>query len=140
MNASDVAVYGALNVVSVTNAATGGIHNTLAPEGTPIASDGTVKPYICFFSLIEIPEYFFAGGPIEDIPYQVDIYAGDPTTTGSIYELVKAVLDDVTMTITSHIFLECTRQNAQRFQEFDHATGKDLFRYMVEYKLAAQKT
>ena len=47
----DTAVYAVLNVASVTNEATGGVYNTMAP-------DGVEPPFVVFQAMSKVDDYF----------------------------------------------------------------------------------
>ena len=52
----DTAIFSTLNVAAVTNEATGGVYNILAPQGT-------APPFVVFQAMSKTDDYFsFAGG------------------------------------------------------------------------------
>ena len=102
----DTAVYSVLNVESVTNEATGGVFNGIAPQGT-------APPYVVFQAMSKVDEYWsFTGGRGGSAIYMVKAIDRSPwpKSAGDIDTQVDSVMQDASLSITSHSLLWCRRE------------------------------
>ncbi len=107
----DAAMIAVLNVQSLTNLATGGVFNTLAPllaGGRP-----TPPPYVIFQAFSKIDDNFSFTGRGADAVYMVKAITKTPwpKDAATIDTQVDALLENVTLSITGYSQLVCRRQS-----------------------------
>ena len=102
----DTAVYSVLNVEAVTNEATGGVFNGIAPHNT-------APPYVVFQAMSKVDEYWnFASGRGGSAIYMVKAIDRSPwpKSAGDIDTQIDSVMQDASLSITSHSLLWCRRE------------------------------
>jgi hypothetical protein len=103
----DTAVYALLNVAAVTNEATGGVFNQLAPAGTS-------PPYVVFQAMSKVDEYWsFSSGRGGAALYMVKAIDRSPWPKGAgdIDTQIDSVMQDASLSITGHSLLQCRRES-----------------------------
>ena len=102
----DTAVYSVLNVAAVTNEATGGVFNGVAPQGTE-------PPFIVFSALSKTDDYFAyteRGGQAIYMVKAID-RSPWPKSAGDIDTQVDSVMQNASLSITGHTLIECRRES-----------------------------
>lgn len=102
----DTAIYSVLNVEAVTNEATGGVFNSLAPQGTE-------PPYIVFQAMSKVDDYFAYTGRGGSAVYMVKAIDRSPWPKGAgdIDTQIDSVMQDASLSITGHALLTCRRES-----------------------------
>ena len=102
----DTAVYSALNIATITNAALGGVFNTHAPQGTE-------PPYVVFQAMSKIDDYFAYTGRGAEAIYMVKAVARSPwpKEAGDIDTKIDAAMQNASLSITDHSLIECRRES-----------------------------
>ena len=103
----DTAVYTVLNIAAVTNEATGGVFNQLAPAGTE-------PPYVIFQAMSKVDEYFsYTGGRSGEAIYMVKAIDRSPwpKAAADIDTQIDSAMQDASQSITGHTLLECRRES-----------------------------
>ena len=103
----DTAVYTVLNVEAVTNEATGGVFNQLAPAGTE-------PPYVVFQAMTKVDEYYsYAGGRSGSALYMVKAIDRSPwpKSAADIDTQIDSAMQNASLSITDHALLECRRES-----------------------------
>ena len=102
----DTAIYSVLNVEAVTNEATGGVFNSIAPEGTE-------PPYIVFQAMSKVDDYFAYTGCGGSAVYMVKAIDRSPWPKGAgdIDTQIDSVMQDASLSITGHALLTCRRES-----------------------------
>ena len=102
----DTAVYSALNIATITNAALGGVFNTHAPQGTE-------PPYVVFQAMSKIDDYFAYTGRGAEAIYMVKAVARSPwpKEAGDIDTKIDAAMQTASLSITDHSLIECRRES-----------------------------
>ena len=102
----DTAVYSVLNVAAVTNEATGGVFHGIAPHST-------APPFVVFQAMSKVDEYWnFASGRGGSAIYMVKAIDRSPwpKSAGDIDTQIDSVMQDASLSITSHSLLWCRRE------------------------------
>ena len=102
----DPAVYSVLNVAAVTNEATGGVFNGVAPQGTE-------PPFVVFSALSKTDDYFAyteRGGQAIYMVKAID-RSPWPKSAGDIDTQVDSVMQNASLSITGHTLIECRRES-----------------------------
>ena len=101
----DTAMFDTLNVEAVTNEATGGVYNGIAPMGT-------APPYVVFQAMSKVDEYWSFTGRGGNAIYMVNAIDRSPwpKSAGDIDTQVDTVLQDASLSITGHALLWCRRE------------------------------
>jgi hypothetical protein len=102
----DTAVYSVLNVAAVTNEATGGVFNGVAPQGTE-------PPFVVFSALSKTDDYFAyteRGGQAIYMVKAID-RSPWPKSAGDIDTQVDSVMQNASLSITGHTLIECRRES-----------------------------
>ena len=102
----DTAIYSVLNVTAVTNEATGGVFNSIAPEGTE-------PPYVVFAAMSKVDDYFAyteRGGSAVYMVKAID-RSPWPKGAGDIDTQIDSVMQDASLSITGHTLLSCRRES-----------------------------
>ena len=103
----DTAVYAVLNVASVTNEATGGVFNLLAPQGIE-------PPFVVFQAMSKVDEYWsFTGGRGGSAISMVKAISRSPwpKEAGDIDTEIDSVMQDASLSVTGHSLLTCRRES-----------------------------
>lgn len=102
----DTAIYSVLNVEAVTNEATGGVFNSLAPQGTE-------PPYVVFQAMSKVDDYFAYTGRGGSAVYMVKAIDRSPwpKSAGDIDTQIDSVMQDASLSITGHSLLTCRRES-----------------------------
>ena len=101
----DTAMFDTLNVEAVTNEATGGVFNGIAPHGT-------TPPYVVFQAMSKVDDYWSFTGRGGNAIYMVKAIDRSPwpKSAGDIDTQVDTVLQDASLSITGHALLWCRRE------------------------------
>ncbi len=102
----DTAVYSVLNVAAVTNEATGGVFNGIAPQGTE-------PPFVVFSAMSKTDDYFAyteRGGQAVYMIKAID-RSPWPKSAGDIDTQIDSVMQDASLSITGHTLIECRRES-----------------------------
>ena len=102
----DTAIYAVLNVASVTNEATGGVFNGLAPQGTE-------PPFVVFQAMSKVDDYFAFTGRGGTAVYMVKVIDRSvwPKAAGDIDTQIDSLMQDASLSITGHSLLMCRRES-----------------------------
>jgi hypothetical protein len=102
----DEAVFAKLNVTSVTNEATGGVFNMIAPQDTP-------PPYVVFQAMSKVDDYFSFTGRGGSALYMVKVIdrSSWPKSASDIDTQVDSALQDASLSISGHSSLYCRRES-----------------------------
>ena len=102
----DTAIYSVLNVAAVTNEATGGVFNSIAPEGTE-------PPYVVFAAMSKVDDYFAYTGRGGSAIYMVKAIDRSPWPKGAgdIDTQIDSVMQDASLSISGHTLLACRRES-----------------------------
>jgi hypothetical protein len=102
----DTAVYAVLNVAAVTNEATGGVYNLLAPADTE-------PPYVVFQAMSKVDDYFAFTGRGGAAIYMIKAVDRSPwpKAAGDIDTQIDSVMQDASLSITDHALLMCRRES-----------------------------
>ena len=102
----DTAVYAVLNIEAVTNEATGGVYNQLAPSGTE-------PPYIVFQAMSKVEDYFAFTGRGGSAIYMIKAIDRSPwpKNAGDIDTQIDSAMQDASLSITGHALLQCRRES-----------------------------
>ncbi len=101
----DTAVYAVLNVESVTNEATGGVYNMVAP-------DGVEPPFVVFQAMSKVDDYYAYSERGGSAVYMVKAIDRNvwPKTAGDIDTQIDSVMQDASLSITGHTLISCRRE------------------------------
>ena len=101
----DTAIFSTLNVASVTNEATGGVFNSVAPQGAE-------PPFVVFQAMSKTDDYFAYTGRGAEAVYMVKTIAQSPwpKSAGDIDTQVDSVMQDASLSITGFALLSCRRE------------------------------
>ena len=101
----DTAIFSTLNVASVTNEATGGVFNSVAPQGAE-------PPFVVFQAMSKTDDYFAYTGRGAEAVYMVKTIAQSPwpKSAGDIDTQVDSVMQDASLSITGFSLLSCRRE------------------------------
>jgi len=102
----DTAVYSVLNVAAVTNEATGGVFNGVAPQGTE-------PPFVVFSAMSKTDDYFAYTERGGEAIYMIKAIARSPwpKVAGDIDTQIDSVMQDASLSITGHTLIECRRES-----------------------------
>jgi hypothetical protein len=102
----DTAIYSVLNVEAVTNEATGGVFNGIAPQGTE-------PPFVVFQAMSKVDDYFSYTGRGGAAIYMIKAIDRSiwPKTAGDIDTQIDSVMQDASLSITGHTLLMCRRES-----------------------------
>tara|TARA_R110000824_G_scaffold207854_2_gene393433 strand:- start:1186 stop:1599 length:414 start_codon:yes stop_codon:yes gene_type:complete len=102
----DTAVYAVLNVASVTNEATGGVYNTMAP-------DGVEPPFVVFQAMSKVDDYFAYSERGGAAVYMVKAITRSvwPKEAGDIDTQIDSVMQDASLSVTGHALISCRRES-----------------------------
>jgi hypothetical protein len=102
----DTAIYSVLNVEAVTNEATGGVFNGLAPQGTE-------PPFVVFQAMSKVDDYFSYTGRGGAAVYLVKAIDRSiwPKGAGDIDTQIDSVMQDASLSITGYSLLMCRRES-----------------------------
>ena len=102
----DTAVFDTLNVAAVVNEATGGVYNSMAPQGTE-------PPFVVFQAMSKSDEYWaFSSGRGGSAIYMVKAISRSPwpKEAGDIDTQIDSVLQDASLSVTGYSLLTCRRE------------------------------
>lgn len=101
----DTAIFSTLNVESVTNEATGGVFNGVAPQGAE-------PPFVVFQAMSKMDDYFAYTGRGGEAVYMVKVIDQSPwpKSAGDIDTQVDSVMQDASLSITGFSLLSCRRE------------------------------
>jgi hypothetical protein len=101
----DTAVFDVLNVAAVTNEATGGVFNGVAPQGTE-------PPFVVFQAMSKVDDYFAYTKRGAEAIYMVKAIARSPwpKVAGDIDTQIDSVMQDASLSITGHSQISCRRE------------------------------
>ena len=101
----DTALYAVLNVASVTNEATGGVYNMVAP-------DGVEPPFVVFQAMSKVDDYYAYSERGGAAVYMVKVIDRSiwPKTAGDIDTQIDSVMQDASLSITGHTLISCRRE------------------------------
>jgi len=127
----DTAIYSVLNVEAVTNEATGGVFNGIAPQGTE-------PPFVVFQAMSKVDDYFAFTGRGGAAIYMVKAIDRSiwPKGAGDIDTQIDGVMQDASLSITGHALLMCRRESDIYLAEdqagvvFQHVGG--LYRIIAD--------
>lgn len=102
----DTAVYTVLNIEAVTNEATGGVFNSLAPQET-------APPYVVFQAMSKVDDYFAFTGRGGSAIYMIKAIDRSPwpKIAGDIDTQIDSAMQDASLSITGHSLLSCRRES-----------------------------
>ena len=102
----DTAVYAVLNVAAVTNEATGGVYNTMAP-------DGVEPPFVVFQAMSKVDDYFAYSERGGAAVYMVKAVTRSvwPKEAGDIDTQIDSVMQDASLSVTGHALISCRRES-----------------------------
>ena len=126
----DSAMHTTLNVASIVDVATGGVHNTTAPEHATL-------PYVIFQAFSKVDDYYSATKRGADALYMVKAISKSrwPKEANDIDTLIDTVLQDASLSISGFTLLWCRRQEDiylvehEASETFHHVGG--LYRIQV---------
>jgi len=101
----DTAIYAVLNVEAVTNEATGGIFNGVAPQGTE-------PPFVVFQAMSKVDDYYAyseRGGAAVYMVKAIDRSIW-PKAAGDIDTQIDSVMQDASLSITGYTLISCRRE------------------------------
>ena len=128
----DTAIFNTLNVASVVNEATGGVFNSLAPQGT-------TPPFVVFQAMSKVDDYWsFSSGRGGSAVYMVKAISRSPwpKEAGDIDTQIDSVMQDASLSITGHSLIMCRRESDLYLVEdqggtiFNHIGG--LYRIIAD--------
>ena len=101
----DTAIFNVLNVESVTNEATGGVFNGVAPQGTE-------PPFVVFSAMSKTDDYFAYSERGGQAVYMVKAIDRSPwpKSAGDIDTQIDSVMQDASLSITGHSLISCRRE------------------------------
>ena len=101
----DTAVYAVLNVAAVTNEATGGVYNTMAPEGVE-------PPFVVFQAMSKTDDYFAYSERGGTAMYMVKAITRSvwPKEAGDIDTQIDSVMQDASLSVSGHSLISCRRE------------------------------
>ena len=101
----DTAIFNVLNVASVTNEATGGVFNGVAPQGTE-------PPFVVFSAMSKTDDYFAYSERGGQAVYMVKAIDRSPwpKSAGDIDTQLDSVMQDASLSITGHSLISCRRE------------------------------
>lgn len=101
----DTAIFNVLNVASVTNEATGGVFNGVAPQGTE-------PPFVVFSAMSKTDDYFAYSERGGQAVYMVKAIDRSPwpKSAGDIDTQIDSVMQDASLSITGHSLISCRRE------------------------------
>ena len=102
----DTAVYDKLNVESVTNEATGGVFNLMAPTGVD-------TPFVVFQAVSKLDDYFSFTGRAGNSLYMIKAIdeSSWPKGAADIDTQIDSVMQDVALSISGYGLFYCRRES-----------------------------
>ena len=103
----DTAIYSVLNVAAVTNEATGGVFNGIAPMNID-------PPYVVFQAMSKIDDYWsYSNGRGAEATYMIKAITRSPCpkTAGDIDTQIDSVMQDASLSISGFSLLSCRRES-----------------------------
>ena len=102
----DTAVFDVLNIESITNEATGGVFNGVAPQGID-------PPIVVFQAMSKVDDYFAYTGRGGAAVYMVKAISRSPwpKEAGDIDTQIDSAMQDASLSITGHSLLMCRRES-----------------------------
>ena len=128
----DTAIFNVLNVAAVTNEATGGVYNSLAPQTAEF-------PYVVFQAISKVDDYWaYASGRGGNALYMVKAISQSPwpKAASDIDTQIDSVMQDASLSITGFSLLSCRREYDVYYVEdangatFQHVGG--LYRIIAD--------
>ena len=101
----DTAIFDVLNVAAITNEATGGVFNGVAPQGTE-------PPFVVFSAMAKTDDYFAYSERGGQAVYMVKAIDRSPWPkgAGAIDTQIDSVMQDAALSITGHSLISCRRE------------------------------
>ena len=102
----DTAVFDILNIEAVTNEATGGVYNGVAPQGID-------PPIVVFQAMSKVDDYFSYTGRGGAAVYMVKAISRSPwpKEAGNIDTQIDSAMQDASLSITGFSLLMCRRES-----------------------------
>ena len=102
----DTAVFDVLNIESITNEATGGVFNGVAPQGID-------PPIVVFQAMSKVDDYFAYTGRGAAAVYMVKAISRSPwpKEAGDIDTQIDSAMQDASLSITGYSLLMCRRES-----------------------------
>ena len=102
----DTAIFSALNVASITNEATSGVFNGIAPQGTE-------PPFVVFSAISKIDDYFAYTERGGEAMYMVKAITRSPwpKESGDIDTQIDSVMQNSSLSISGYRLIECRRES-----------------------------
>ncbi len=102
----DKAIYAVLNVSSVTNEASGGVFNVMAPQGTD-------HPYVIFQAVSKVDDYWSYANRGGESTYMIKAIDRSPwpKSASDIDTQIDTVMQDASLSITGHSLIYCRRES-----------------------------
>ena len=101
----DTAMFKTLNVQAITDVATGGVHNSVAPPNIK-------APYVIFQAVSKLDEHSFSGR-FGNAVYIVKAISKSPwpKEAGDVDTQIDTALEDAALSITGYTLLYCRRES-----------------------------
>ena len=101
----DTAIFDALNVATITNAAPGGVFNGVAPQGTE-------PPFVVFSAMAKTDDYFAYSERGGQAVYMVKAIDRSPwpKSAGDIDTQIDSALQDAALSISGYSLISCRRE------------------------------
>jgi hypothetical protein len=100
------------------------------------AGDSFAEPYSTFQFISDVPEYTFgANKALEDILWQLDIYAVSGSTAIDVAEKAMNCFDECSLSVSGYSHLRNKRENNDLIYESD----TDIYHYFIEYKVLIEE-
>ena len=101
----DTAIFDALNVATITNEATGGVFNGVAPQGTE-------PPFVVFSAMAKTDDYFAYSERGGQAVYMVKAIDRSPwpKSAGDIDTQIDSALQDAALSISGYSLISCRRE------------------------------
>lgn len=128
MKVLDIAIYGKFAPAGTKPTLYTALSGKLYPGKAP---EGTILPYGIFVSS-ELPEYTFTS-ILEDVTVHFDLYHLEHDGVRDLYDNLKALYDNCTLSVTGYNFLKFERMSA------DMIPDEFYYRQMVEYRVWLHK-
>ena len=107
------------------------IYNTLAPQSA-------ILPYLTFGVLTDTPEGIFGNlSKIESMTFWLNVFSStSPVNCLQIADLVAALMDDATLSISNYSFMVCKREYTGNLA-YDLTNG--VYQIPMRYRILASK-
>ena len=101
----DTAIFDVLNVAAITNEATGGVFNGVAPQGTE-------PPFVVFSAMAKTDDYFAYSERGGQAVYMVKAIDRSPwpKSAGDIDTQIDSALQDAALSISGYSLISCRRE------------------------------